>query len=389
MPRSDSPWPAAIREWLPGGAAYTFTEDTRIVVDRTAVDRIGTTASAFAEELRAVTGVDVEQRSDDADQVRAGDVFLTLGPREADLGEEGYRLRVGSSVVLDAPTRQGLFRATRTVLRLLGDGLHVPAGSARDWPAYPLRGLMVDVGRKYFTHQWLHDQVREMADLGLNCLHLHLSDDLGFRLESSTHPEIVSQAHYTKRDIAELLALADRYHVTIIPEIDMPGHLGAVLDSHPELRLRTDAGAVSPGSLDVTLPASHALVEDLIGEYLALFPGPYWHLGGDEYVRDYAEFPALTRHARTRYGPDATAKDAYYAFVNWASGLLRQAGRTVLVWNDEVAYTGSALTLADDVIVDYWSNRGPTPQHHADRGRTLLNSSFAATYYITSGNPPA
>src|SRR2546423_6594639 len=106
---------------------------------------------------------------------------------------------------------------------------------------------MVDTGRKFFTPSWLLDHVKEVAYLKMNVLHLHLSDTFGFRLESSTHPEVVSADHMTKQQVRDLLALAARYHVTVVPEIDMPGHMDAILAAHPDLRLTSQSGGVNNG----------------------------------------------------------------------------------------------------------------------------------------------
>jgi Glycosyl hydrolase family 20, catalytic domain/F5/8 type C domain len=158
--------------------------------------------------------------------------------------------------------------------------------------------MMVDVGRKYFTVAWLREHIKELAYLKLNYLHLHLSDNLGFRLESATHPEVVSAQHYTKQEIADLVALAARYHVTIVPEIDMPGHMDQILASHPDLKLTSSAGTANNGYIDLSNLRAYPLMKDLIIEYLPLFPGPYWHLGADEYITDYASYPQLQAYAR-------------------------------------------------------------------------------------------
>src|SRR5262249_20729797 len=122
--------------------------------------------------------------------------------------------------------------------------------------------------------------------------------------------------------------------------------------------------------------------KDLIEEYLPLFPGPYWHLGADEYVTDYTPYPQLLAYARAHYGAGATPKDTYYGFINWADGLVRAAGKTMRTWNDGIAAGDGTIAPNADITVDDWYNRGLTPQQLVDRGHLVMNSSYRPTYYV-------
>lgn len=361
-----------VKHWQPGTGTYTRTEHPRVIVEPGASAEV---ADLFAADLAAVTGSPVARA--DGDRPAAGDVVLAPGPADDELGDEGYTLTIGQWITISAATATGLFRGTRTVLPLLRQP-ELPAGTARDWPRTRLRGLMVDVGRKHFTLDWLRDRVRELADLHLNYLHLHLSDDLGFRVESDTCPEAVSADHYSKADLRELVEFAGRHHVTVLPEIDMPGHMGALLTGKPHLRLTNNHGV---SAVNLARAESYAMAEDLLAEYLPMFPGPYWHLGADEYVID-GVYPELAQAARQRYGSGATPKDLFYGFVNWAAALVRQSGRQPVIWNDEVRTDDGTVPLDESLTIDYWSNRGPIPEHLAATGRELINSSFTALYYV-------
>ena len=136
-----------------------------------------------------------------------GDIELALGAPDRKLGREGYRLEVGPVLRIEARTAAGAFYGTRSVVQLLRRKRSIPAGTARDWPRYPERGLMLDNGRRYFSPRWLRARIRELAYLKLNQLHLHFSDDQGFRIASRSHPEIVSDRHLTKRQVRSLVAL--------------------------------------------------------------------------------------------------------------------------------------------------------------------------------------
>ncbi|MBA3261960.1 MAG: family 20 glycosylhydrolase [Thermoleophilaceae bacterium] len=127
------------------------------------------------------------------DVPRPGDIELGLGSRDPALGREGYRLDIGAALRVEARTTAGVFYGSRTVLQLLRQGRAIPAGWGRDRPRYPERGLMIDNGRRYFSPAWIKREIRQLAYLKLNQLHLHFSDNEGFRIESESHPEAVSR----------------------------------------------------------------------------------------------------------------------------------------------------------------------------------------------------
>lgn len=364
------------QRWTPAAGEYAFVPGTRLVV---LDERLLRTARLFAAELWALTGVSVEWVL--GGEVRPGDIELGIAP--VDGGPEGYRLTVGPALVVRGGGT-GVFYGTRTILQLLRQGWTIAGGTAEDWPAYPERGLLLDVGRKYFSLSFLRKHIRDMAYLKLNYLHLHLSDNLGFRLESQTHPEVTSSQHYTKAEIRELIDYAAGYHVQVVPEIDFPGHMDAILASHPELRLVNRSGVANPGFIDLSKPAADTLIQDLITEFLPLFPSGYWHIGADEYVTDYADYPQLG------------GKDTFHRFVNWSNEIVRAAGKTTRMWNDGLKPGRSTVVISSDIVVEHWSAGGFTPwvgqaftpKRLIAAGHRIQNAAFTPTYY-TVGGPAA
>lgn len=283
---------------------------------------------------------------------RHGGVVLALGSRDRRLGREGYRLEVGSRVRIEARTRAGLFYGRQTVLQLLraGHGT-IPRGWGRDWPSYPERGLMIDNGRRYYSPAWIRRRIRELAYLKLNQLHLHFSDNQGFRIESDSHPEVMTRPYLTKAQVRDIVAYARARHVRVIGELDMPGHMQAALAAHPELQV-----AGRPDELDFTKPAARRFARELILEYLQLFPGRYWHAGADEFA-----------------GPGD-----FIGFVNWIDRLVRAHGRTLRVWHDGL----SGTRLRRDVVVEWWAEHaGPSPSRLLAQGHRVLNAGWWPTYY--------
>lgn len=323
------------------------------------------------------------------DPVRRGDIELTDGTG-APSGPESYTIRTGGDrVLITGRDPAGVFYGTRTVKQALRSGGIVPEGEITDGPARPQRGLMIDIARKPFAAAWIEDRLREMADLKLNQLGLHFSDDQGFRIESTRHPEVVSADRLTKAEVRRILALAESLHITVIPEIDSPGHLGAVLKRHPELRLRDSAGRVVPGAIDIGNPASARLVDELLREYAGLFPGRYWHLGGDEYQaltrrNPEASFPSLAAKARAAYGPGGRVSDLATRWVNDRAAVVRALDRVPKAWNDGY-FRGGEVSVAKDVEVEYWTGKeigARPPEEYLAEGRRVVNLNDEYLYYV-------
>ncbi|GGZ18984.1 hypothetical protein GCM10010387_09530 [Streptomyces inusitatus] len=328
---------------------------------------------------------------------RPGDVELALTappsppPAQGALtGPESYTVVTGGGRVrISGPAEAGVFYGTRTLKQAVRSGGAMPEGTVRDAPGRPQRGLMVDIARKPFTAGWLEDRLREMADIKLNQLGLHFSDDQAFRIQSDTHPEIVSREHLTKAQVRRILELAASLHITVIPEIDSPGHLGAVLDHYPELRLKDAAGRTVPGAIDISKPASATLVDELLREYAQLFDSRYWNLGGDEYQaltrRDpEASFPALAALARERYGPQGRIQDLATAWVNDRAAAVRPLGRVPTAWNDGF-FRGGRVSVDKDVEVQYWTGKeigARQPDEYLAEGRPVVNLNDEYLYYV-------
>ncbi|MET9349404.1 beta-N-acetylhexosaminidase [Streptomyces termitum] len=343
-------------------------------------------AGGLADEGRLIAGeLGLAYRGEAA--AGPGDVELALGGKGA---PESYTLAVtGGRVRITGPDEAGVFYGTRTLKQSVGSAGTMPEGTVTDAPAKPQRGLNVDIARKHFTAAWLEDRIREMGDLKLNQLGLHFSDDQGFRIESESHPEIVSEQHLTKAEVRRILALAASRHVTVVPEIDSPGHLGAVIDAHPGLQLVSVSGRRPRGTVDVSDPEAARIVDDLLREYAALFPGAYWHLGADEYValmakNPEATYPQLARAAKEKYGPAGRVQDLATDWLNDRAAVVRPTGKTLKAWNDGF-FAGGETTAAKDLQVEYWTGKeygARPPLAYLQAGRDLVNLNDEYLYYV-------
>ncbi|WP_049576350.1 beta-N-acetylhexosaminidase [Streptomyces sp. SBT349] len=360
------------------GPGWAPAEGTRVVADEDGP--LDDEADRLAADLDA-------ERADGG--ARDGDVVLSLD-EDADTGREGYRLVTEDSRVrITGSTEAGVFYGTRTLVQNVNAAGGTPQGTVTDRPDRPQRGLMIDIARKPFSADWIEDRLHEMADLKLNQLQLHLSDDQGFRIESESHPEVVSEDHLTKREIRDIIDLAESLHIEVIPEIDSPGHLGAVLAAHPDLQLRRQDGSVAEGAINIADPDAGRLIDELLREYADLFPGRYLHLGGDEYTAllssdPEATYPGLAEAARERFGRDAGVRDLATGWLNDRAEAARKQDKTPQVWNDGM-HSGGVVRPDEDRQVAYWTGReagARPPVEYLDEGFRLINFNSEYLYYV-------
>lgn len=347
---------------------------------------LGPNSAGLADEGKLLAGeLGVPYRG--AVAAGPGDVELALGAGGA---PESYTLAVRDGRVrITGPDEAGVFYGTRTLKQSVRATGAMPEGTVTDRPAKPQRGLMVDIARKHFTAAWIEDRIREMGDLKLNQLGLHFSDDQGFRIASDSHPEVVSAQHLTKAEVRRIIALAASRHITVIPEIDSPGHLGAVIAAHPGLQLRSASGRTPRGAVDIANPESAKIVDDLLREYTQLFPGAYWHLGADEYValmsqNPEATYPQLARAARAKYGPSARVQDLATGWLNDRAAVVRPTGKTLKAWNDGF-FAGGVVAADRDIEVEYWTGKeigARAPVAYLSTGRKLVNLNDEYLYYV-------
>ncbi|QOV47721.1 beta-N-acetylhexosaminidase [Streptomyces chromofuscus] len=351
--------------------------------------RVVVSDAGLADEGRLIAGelglTYAGEKGDD----RAGDLRLEL---DGDQGanQESYTLTVRDGRVgISAPGEAGVFYGTRTLKQAVHDGGTAPEGVVRDAPAKQRRGLMLDIARKHFTADWIEDRVRELGDLKFNELGLHFSDDQGFRIASDSHPEIVSRQHLSKAEVRRIVRLAESRHITVVPEIDSPGHLGAVIAAHPDLQLRNAQGVAATGAVDMANPAAAKIVDELLDEYAGLFPGNRWHLGGDEYRAltasdPQASYPQLAAAAREAYGSGGTVADLATGWLNDRAATVRAHDRTPRAWNDGF-YAGTSVRPDEDIEVAYWTGKeigARQPADYLSAGREVLNYNDEFLYYV-------
>ncbi|MEE4546614.1 family 20 glycosylhydrolase [Streptomyces sp. V4-01] len=342
--------------------AYPLTASTAIHTDAAsgAAAQIG---AALAAVLRPSTGYALPVSS--TTTTPASGISLLLSGAPASVGAQGYQLDVtATQVVIRAQQPAGLFAGVQTLRQILPPQIEaasvqpgpwsVPGGHILDYPRYGYRGAMLDVARHFFTVAQVERYIDQLSQYKIDYLHLHLTDDQGWRIAVNGWPDLTaiggatgvggrSGGFYTQADYQALVAYAAARYVTVVPEIDMPGHVGAALSSYPSLNCDGRSAPVYTGtevgqsSLCMTqLPAAESFIDAVIGQLAALTPGPYLSIGGDE--------------------AHSTSASDYATYMTWAQQDVVRHGKKAIGWNQIVGSTLQPSTIAED-----WDTSGSDP----------------------------
>lgn len=342
----------------PGQGHFELTGETLIYVSGGSeeLQRVGT---HLAEKFKATFKRDYQVAVAAADSIPGKHILLDVSANDQELGNEGYVLTINeNSIKINANSAEGVFRGVQTVLQLLpaefgeegkgGSDYLIAAGTIRDFPSYGFRGSMLDVSRHFFNVEEVKRYIDLISFYKMNILHLHLSDDQGWRIEIKSWPKLTTHGgstevgggeggYYTQEQYKELVKYAQDRYITIIPEIDMPGHTNAALASYAELNCNDSATAlytkteVGFSTLCVRKDITYKFIDDVVRELAAITPGPYIHLGGDE--------------------SHVTKKEDFIYFINRIQAIPKKYGKRMIGW-EEIAQAN----LDSSTIVQYWSN---------------------------------
>ncbi|TAJ09178.1 beta-N-acetylhexosaminidase [Marinilabiliaceae bacterium JC017] len=338
------------------GSSFELNESTVVYVQEGS-EELKQIGQLLADEIKAITDLTLKVQTTAQAPKRNG-LFLTITPENTQIGTEGYDLMVTEDVVtLKANQSAGVFRGLQTIKQVLtftngADPKQQPVwlmatGNIVDYPEYAYRGAMLDVARHFFEVKDVKRLIDLLADYKINILHLHLSDDQGWRIEIKSWPKLTAiggstevgggeGGFYTQEQYKEIVQYAKERYITIIPEIDMPGHTNAALASYPELNCNNKAPKLYTGmkvgfsSLCTSKEITYKFVDDVIGEVAALTDGPYIHIGGDE--------------------SHATKEKDYIKFMNRVQDIVKAHGKTMIGW-DEVAHAD----IKPEAIIQYWA----------------------------------
>ena len=307
--------------------------------------------------------------------------------------DESYQLEVTPHEArLTAPTPVGILRGMETFLQLVeldAEGFGAPAVRIVDRPRFPWRGLMIDVARHWIPEEVVKRNIDAMAAVKLNVLHLHMTDDQGFRFESKRYPklqELGSDGHfYTQAQLRELIAYSRDRGIRIVPELEMPGHSTSWYVGYPELasgpgpyQIERHWGIFNP-TLDPTRDEIYAFLDGLIGEIAAVFPDEYFHVGGDEVNgKQWDTNPQIAAFKKAHGMKDNADLQLY--FNRRLLPIVQKHGKKMVGW-DEIFHPD----LPKDIVVQSW--RGP--ESLAQTARLGYMSILSNGYYLDFALAPS
>lgn len=357
----------------PGQGSFTLGADTIIVADRNELDE--------ARYINEVFGMNLMIDGQSKNKKR---IHINMDQRFAKLGEEGYRLDVSPlEIEIEASTHKGVFYAIQTLRQLAppstlrkgaNTSIEFPSVTVQDRPRFGWRGLMMDTSRHFMPKESVLKMIDLLAFHKMNSLHLHLTDDQGWRVEIKKYPlltEIGSQrketvvgrntgqydgiphgGFYTQDDIREIVAYATKRHVNVVPEIDMPGHMQAAFAAYPQFGDGKPAEVfnrwgVNPRVLN-TKPETIQFCKDVLDEIIMLFPSDFIHIGGDECPKtQWQNDPWEQAHIKELGLQDEHELQSW--FIRQMDAHLVSKGRRLIGW-DEILEGG----LAENATVMSW-----------------------------------
>ena len=362
------------------GDYFTIKKETGIYIqgESQELNRIG---QYLAGVFRPSTGYPLDVRST-GEAPGSGNILMTLSGAAESVGEEGYVLNITKKLVtLSAKTPAGLFHGIQTIRQLLPADIELNSKSEGPWkiatgtivdnPVYSFRSTMIDVARHFFDVNEIKHIIDFLSYYKFNALHLHLTDDQGWRIEIKAWPNLTAfggryevggtpGGFYTQEQFSEIVKYADDHFITIVPEIEMPGHSNAALSSYAELNCNGKATKSYTGTevgfstfcakKDIT----YKFVDDVVKELAAITTGEYLHIGGDE--------------------SHSTKKGDYILFVNKVQDIVLSHGKKVIGW-DEI----SNASLKPGATAQFWAN-AENATRAVEQGAKILFSPAAKAY---------
>jgi len=352
---------------LPG--QFQLTPETRIEVAR----ETWAVGSYLQQWLHAAGGGRLALREPQGGESRTGTIRLALSDARTSLVEEGYEIRVSpDSILLLAAKESGLFYAAQTLRQLFptafggedetqGQRWMIPAGKIKDKPRFKWRGLMLDVGRHFFPVEFVKRLIDLLALHKMNVFHWHLTEDQGWRIEIKRYPRLMEigskrkaspiptnrnvlddtpyEGFYTQDQIREVVQYAASRFVSVIPEIEMPGHSMAALASYPELgctggpyEVRTKWG-IEENVYCAGNEKVYEFLENVLEETVGLFPGEYIHIGGDECPKTlWRQCPKCQERIQKEKLKDESGLQSY--FLKRMERVLQDKRRRLIGWDE-------------------------------------------------------
>ncbi|MEN8250277.1 MAG: family 20 glycosylhydrolase [Bacteroidota bacterium] len=370
-----------------GEGWFEINSNLKVGIQGNPHHRIYAQTNRFLNRLGNKTGTFLKQGYADisSSPENPGLLIKVNRPAQVKFGEdESYQLSItDQGIQLDAETDIGAIYGLETLLQIIksdSNGYYFPSLKIEDSPRFPWRGLMIDVARHFQPVAVIKRNIDGMAAVKMNVLHLHLSDDQGFRVESKLYPKLTSMGsdgfYYTQEQIKDIVRYADERGIRVYPEFDVPGHATAILTAYPEFaskemvyQIERNAGVFDP-TLDPTNPKTYEFLNNLFAEMASLFPDNYFHIGGDENEgKHWNENKDIQRFMRKKKIKDNHALQAYFN-----KNLLKNfetIGKKMVGW-DEIIHED----LPNTAVIQSWRGLDNMEKAAKSGYKTMLSNGF-------------
>ncbi|TLX73470.1 hypothetical protein E9993_15265 [Labilibacter sediminis] len=378
-----------VQSWNNGKGYFKLANSSRIVCSEDDYTTLKKDLEQFSADLAEVSGKNLTVVKGTA---RKGDLLFTLNANNKEIGNEGYIMQVNSKITVSANKAHGAFYGMQTLLQLFKQSAKLKKGKAVDYPKVAERGFMIDCGRKYFEIEYIENLIRRLAWMKVNFIHLHFTEWNGFRLKSELFPGLASDQAYSKEDIRRIQDFAAKYYVMVVPEIDVPAHSTAITDYNPYLGFKCKSMRYAKKwqgdeaneqdkawALDATRPEVRSWLRALLDEWIPLFDGPYFHIGGDEwqYDREKLQCPEFVKAAAEK-GYEYPG-DLYVEWINEMNDQVKSYGKTTQIWNwwnfspSEEQQNKTSIHPDKDIVINVWNH--PRQKEIINAGyKTILTS---------------
>lgn len=410
------------------GSPARLTPDSLIITetqDKAFLDQAG----QLQQMLSAGTGLPLSLKPAGQASKKAACIVIKKDPALAARGEEAYSIQSSpSGIILSAADARGIFYAGQSLVQMMPSVFHdrtADKSAVRwnisetpfrimDYPRFSWRALMIDEARHFFGEKTIKQIIDQMALLKMNILHWHLTDDTGWRIEIKKYPRLTSigskrreseigtwnsgksdgtphEGFYTQEQIRDIVQYAARRNITIVPEIEMPGHASAAAVAYPFLSLKTPGEVpttfIVNTAFDPTSEKTYAFLSDVLDEITALFPGRIIHIGGDEvrYDKQWKGVPEIEEFMK-KNGMKSYA-DVQMHFTNRMSGIIAQKGRRMMGWNEIYGHDvngdggGKAGAKLDtNAVIQFWKGNTGLAKNAIRDGHDVINSLHTSTY---------
>ena len=403
---------------------FTLNKDTTILAGPGLLNE----ATLLSESLAPAMGYQLKT----GESVTGSQIILKLDPLLTKLGKEGYSMEVSkSAITIKASSPTGIYYGTQSLLQLLPAEIvsdkssdtvwNIPTGTITDSPRFSWRGFMLDEARQFKGEAEVLKLLDQMAALKMNVFHWHLTDDQGWRIEIKKYPKLTEigskrtdtqiggwnstkysgEPHggfYTQEQIKSIVAYAKARHITIVPEIGMPGHACAAIAAYPWLGTKNES-IVVPSKFGKHYhtynPASekvYAAISDIFDEVVELFPSKIIHIGGDEVRFDHWKESAEVKALMEKENLSSMA-DVQIYFTNRVAKIVESKGRNIMGWNEIMGVNVHgglnggdeqvSTKLSPDTIVHFWKGSAELAKKAVKEGkkRTFTKSKITWNYF--------